>query len=83
MSTRPACGMDTRTTLPKDMLLLDVGGTFIKCSDGRSVPVDSNGTQEEVIAAFRQAVWGGEQEYSRLRVAIPGPFRRSGQQLVR
>lgn len=74
--------MDTRTTLPKDMLLLDVGGTFIKCSDGRSVPVDSNGTQEEVIAAFRQAVWGGEQEYSRLRVAIPGPFRYAAGQFL-
>lgn len=74
--------MDTITTLPKDTLLLDVGGTFIKCSDGRSVPVDSNGTQEEVIAAFRQAVWDGEREYSQLRVAIPGPFRYANGQFL-
>lgn len=60
----------------QDKLLLDVGGTFIKCSDGRSIPVDSDGTREEIVAAFRQAVWGAEELALRgVRVAIPGPFR--------
>lgn len=67
--------MATRTTLPKGTLLLDVGGTFIKCSDGRSIPVDSDGSQDVLAATFRQAVWGGENAPSWLRVAIPGPFR--------
>jgi len=51
-------------------ILLDVGGTFIKCSDGRSVPVDSNGTREEIIAAFREAVGSATE----VRAAVPGPF---------
>lgn len=51
-------------------ILLDVGGTFIKCSDGRSVPVDSNGTREEIISAFREAVGSA----SEVRAAVPGPF---------
>lgn len=57
----------------RDRLLLDVGGTFIKCSDGRSVPVDSDGTREEITAAFRDAV-GDPGGLKDLRVAIPGPF---------
>lgn len=61
--------MDSRTT-PDKMLLLDVGGTFIKCSDGRSVPVDSDGSREAIAQALRQAVGGA----SRVAVAIPGPF---------
>ena len=56
--------------IPDNLRLLDVGGTFIKCSHGRSVPVDSNGSREEIVAAFREAVG----EARELRVAIPGPF---------
>lgn len=51
-------------------ILLDVGGTFIKCSDGRSIPVDSNGSREHIVAAFREAVGGADQ----VRAAMPGPF---------
>lgn len=51
-------------------LLLDVGGTFIKCSDGRTVEVNSNGTREEIAGAFREAVGGAKD----VAVAIPGPF---------
>lgn len=39
----------------KKLLLLDVGGTFIKCSDGREIPVDSDGPREEIASAFREA----------------------------
>ena len=53
------------------MLILDVGGTFIKCSDGREIPVDSDGTEEVISAALAEAVRG---EYERIRIAIPGPF---------
>lgn len=53
-----------------DRLLLDVGGTFIKCSDGRTVGVNSNGTREEIAEAFRKAVGGADD----VAVAIPGPF---------
>lgn len=51
-------------------LLLDVGGTFIKCSDSREIPVNSAGTREEIIASLREAVGS----YSDVAVAIPGPF---------
>ncbi len=63
--------MDTRATRHK--LLLDVGGTFIKCSDGRSIPVDSNGTREEIIASFKEAV-GDTSLLEKVAIAIPGPF---------
>lgn len=56
--------MDTKT------ILLDVGGTFIKCSDGREIPVDSAGSREAVAASLRLAV-GDAQDVA---VAIPGPF---------
>ena len=39
----------------KKLLLLDVGGTFIKCSDGREIPVESDGSREEIASAFREA----------------------------
>ena len=52
-------------------LNLDVGGTFIKCSDGREIPVRSEGTEEEISAALRESVCG---RYDYIRVAIPGPF---------
>ena len=56
---------------PHNTLLLDVGGTFIKCSDGREIPVDSAGTREEIVASLRAAVGPSPSE---VRVAIPGPF---------
>lgn len=52
-------------------ILLDVGGTFIKCSDGREVPIDSDGTREEIASSLREALSGAE----KAAVAIPGPFR--------
>lgn len=51
-------------------ILLDVGGTFIKCSDGREIPVDSNGSREEIVSSLRAAVG----DASHVAVAIPGPF---------
>ncbi len=56
--------MDTRT------ILLDVGGTFIKCADGRQIAIDSAGTREEIASSLRQAVGDSES----VAVAIPGPF---------
>ena len=61
-----------KTTLP-DICLLDVGGTFIKCSDGRQVPVPSAGSREEISAAFREAV-GDVSCLKGIGVSIPGPF---------
>lgn len=52
-------------------ILLDVGGTFIKCSDGREVPIDSDGTREEIASSLREALSGAEMA----AIAIPGPFR--------
>ena len=51
-------------------ILLDVGGTFIKCSDGREIPVNSAGTREEIASSLRAAVG----DASIAAVAIPGPF---------
>ena len=63
------------------LLLLDVGGTFIKCSDGRVIPVNSDGSREEVSASFREAVAAFCSEalsHPELRygiaLAITGPF---------
>lgn len=65
----------------RKLLLLDVGGTFIKCSDGREIPVDSDGSREEVSASFREAV--GEfcnealsrpDQHFGIALAMPGPF---------
>ena len=56
--------------IPDKTLLLDVGGTFLKCSDGRSIPMDSDGSREKIAGALREAVSG----YTRLRAAVPGPF---------
>ncbi len=50
--------------------LLDIGGTFIKCSDGRVIPMPSAGTREAIAASLRKAVAGAD----RLGIAIPGPF---------
>ncbi len=51
-------------------ILLDVGGTFIKCSDGRKIPTHSNGSRDEITASLREAADGAD----RVAVAIPGPF---------
>ena len=41
-----------------DRWLLDVGGTFIKCGDGRCIPMPSGGSRDEIAQALRQAVAG-------------------------
>lgn len=51
-------------------ILLDIGGTFIKCSDGREIPIDSDGPREGIVSALREAVSG----YSQVAAAVPGPF---------
>ncbi|MGM9768764.1 MAG: ROK family protein [Candidatus Cryptobacteroides sp.] len=63
------------------LLLLDVGGTFIKTSDGREIPVDSNGDKKSVSRSFYMAVKDFCNESASfpdmrfaLGVAIPGPF---------
>lgn len=53
-------------------ILLDVGGTFIKCSDGREVPVDSAAGRDSIVASFREAVGSGSP--AGVGIAIPGPF---------
>lgn len=52
---------------------LDVGGTFIKCDDGRQVPTCSGGSLDEIAAALKQAV-GPAGSLKQLGIAIPGPF---------
>ena len=54
-------------------ILLDVGGTFIKCSDGRQVPVPSGGTAESISDALKEAIYVSEGPVE-VGVAIPGPF---------
>ena len=74
------------------IILLDVGGTFIKSSLGISfkgaveetfatTPISSDGTEDEIVAAFREAVAGQLKRASEeglhveaVCVAIPGPF---------
>ena len=51
-------------------ILLDVGGTFIKCSDGREIPINSAGTRDEIAASLKEAV----AHYDCIRAAVPGPF---------
>ena len=51
-------------------ILLDVGGSYIKCSDGRVIPVNSDGTREEIASSLREAL--GDADAA--AVAIPGPF---------
>ena len=58
--------MDTRMTL------LDVGGTYVKCDDGRQVPIASGGDKLQIAGALRQAV-GDTAGIGRIGVAIPGP----------
>lgn len=54
-------------------VLLDVGGTFIKCGDGREVPVDSDGTREEIMSSLKAAA-GPLRKGMKVAVAIPGAF---------
>lgn len=62
--------MDTRT------ILLDVGGTFIKCYDGRMIPIPSGGPKEEIAGSLQQAIGapGTPGGSVHIGVAIPGPF---------
>ena len=53
--------------------LLDVGGSFIKCADGRQVPILSDGSREEIAAALKEAI-GPTEGLEGVGVAIPGPF---------
>ena len=75
-----------------NLILLDVGGTFIKAALGftrkgaaegtfTSTPISSDGSEEEITNAFREAV-GGQMKQAQEKgfnieavcVAIPGPF---------
>ena len=71
MSIRPVCVTAMKMTPRK--ISLDVGGTFVKCSDGRKVPVDSDGSREAIAAALREAV-GPLEGLESVGVCIPGPF---------
>ncbi|MBO4465154.1 MAG: ROK family protein [Bacteroidales bacterium] len=51
--------------------LLDIGGTFIKCADGRQIPIPSAGPKEAIAAALREALKDCEEH---IGIAIPGPF---------
>lgn len=53
--------------------LLDIGGTFIKRSDGRQFPISSDGSREGIVAAIRKAI-GPMKGLEGIGVAIPGPF---------
>jgi len=67
-------------------ILLDVGGTFIKCSDGREIPIDSGGSAEAIISALRSAACteGADPASVQLRAAVPGPFNyATGQFLMK
>ena len=75
-----------------DMILLDVGGTFVKSSLGiagkgavegtfASTPMSSDGSAEEIAAAFRSAVAGQMERAAAcgacirtVSVVMPGPF---------
>ncbi|MBQ9194733.1 MAG: ROK family protein, partial [Bacteroidales bacterium] len=59
-------------------ILLDIGGTFIKCSDSRQFPISSEGSREGIVTAIRRAI-GPMDVLEGIGVAIPGPFDfRSG-----
>ena len=51
--------------------LLDIGGTFIKSSDGRQIPIPSAGPREGIASALRLAL---KDHGERIGIAIPGPF---------
>ena len=57
------------------LILLDIGGSYIKCADGRNIPVPSQGSREEICTALREAVGlQGQAWVEGIGVAIPGPF---------
>ncbi len=65
----------------EETLLLDVGGTFIKTSDGREIPVDSNADFTSIADSFTSAIGDFCRKASAapgirhgIGVAIPGPF---------
>lgn len=62
----------------RSRLLLDVGGTFIKCSDGRQIPIDSDGSFESISLSLSSAVSDfcrdDKEKGKSIAVAIPGPF---------
>ncbi len=60
----------------KEYRFLDVGGTFIKCSDGRLIPVPSNGSKDAISLALKEAI-GPLYGLKGVGVAIPGPFNYS------
>ncbi|MBR0531970.1 MAG: ROK family protein, partial [Bacteroidales bacterium] len=63
-----------RMIQPKgNIRLLDVGGTFVKCDDGRSVPIDSGGEASLISSSLREAV-GDISDIDKIGIAIPGPF---------
>lgn len=57
----------------KEYGLMDVGGTFIKCADGRQVPIHSGGSREEIASALKTAI-GPTDGLKGVGIAIPGPF---------
>lgn len=54
-------------------ILLDIGGTFIKRSDGRQIPISSNGSRDGIVTALQKAI-GPTDGLEGVGVAIPGPF---------
>lgn len=54
-------------------ILLDIGGTYIKRSDGRQFPALSSGSRGEVADALRKAI-GPLAGVDGIGVAVPGPF---------
>lgn len=54
-------------------ILLDIGGTFIKRSDGRQFPACSGGSKGDISDAIRKAV-GPLRGVGGVGIAIPGPF---------
>lgn len=53
-----------------NLTLVDIGGTYIKCADGRQIPISSDGNREVIVAALRKAL----EMPGLVGVAIPGPF---------
>lgn len=72
------------------VILLDIGGTFIKCSDGREIPIDSAGCRENIALSLHEAVYGAPDFSSedipsagiRIAAAVPGPFDYSTGQFL-
>lgn len=54
-------------------ILLDIGGTFIKRSDGRQFPISSDGSRDAIADAIRKAI-GPTDGLDGIGMAIPGPF---------